>query len=254
MSDQQDDKYRRFQKLGFDDFRKMAKDPSLSVHERIGFPDEYRAGKDDAILRDIVSKLPLLAEKNQIVLDIGPGCGSLAFRFLEHCRKQSHRVIAVDAEEVLNHLPDDDFIEKLPAYFPNCPELFQKQEGKINVVVAYSIFHYVFTESSFFGFLDRALSLLAGGGEFLIGDIPNVSMRKRFFSSEAGIRFHQNFTGRNERPTVEFNTIEHESIDDSVILAILARARAAGFEAYVLPQNRELPMANRREDILIRRP
>jgi hypothetical protein len=39
-----------------------------------------------------------------------------------------------------------------------------------------------------------------------------------------------------------------------VVFAVLQRARAAGFHAYVLPQPAHLPLANRREDILIVRP
>jgi hypothetical protein len=88
----------------------------------------------------------------------------------------------------------------------------------------------------------------------LIGDIPNVSKRKRFFSSETGVRFHKEFMRTADDPTVSFNQIEHDQIDDSIVFSILGRARAAGFDAYVLPQGRALPMANRREDILIQRP
>jgi hypothetical protein len=39
-----------------------------------------------------------------------------------------------------------------------------------------------------------------------------------------------------------------------VVFALLQRARLAGFDAYVLPQDPALPMANRREDVLIIRP
>jgi len=38
------------------------------------------------------------------------------------------------------------------------------------------------------------------------------------------------------------------------VLAVLAHARAAGMHAFVVPQASGLPMANRREDILIGRP
>jgi hypothetical protein len=38
------------------------------------------------------------------------------------------------------------------------------------------------------------------------------------------------------------------------VLALLARARAQGFHAWVLPQDAALPMGNRREDVLIRKP
>jgi hypothetical protein len=38
------------------------------------------------------------------------------------------------------------------------------------------------------------------------------------------------------------------------MIALLLRARAAGADAYIVPQDPALPMANRREDILIRKP
>jgi hypothetical protein len=53
---------------------------------------------------------------------------------------------------------------------------------------------------------------------------------------------------------MHFNRLEPGQMDDSVVLALLARARAQGFHAWVMPQAVDLPMANRREDILIRKP
>ena len=88
----------------------------------------------------------------------------------------------------------------------------------------------------------------------LIGDIPNISKRKRFFSSKKGIEFHKKFTKSNQEPKVKFNQIESNSIDDSIVLSILNRSRNQGFDAYVLPQKNNLCMANRREDILIINP
>jgi hypothetical protein len=60
--------------------------------------------------------------------------------------------------------------------------------------------------------------------------------------------------GTAENPDVDFNVIERGKIDDSVILGLLARTRAQGFDAYLLPQPPDLRFANRREDVLIRRP
>jgi hypothetical protein len=124
----------------------------------------------------------------------------------------------------------------------------------VNGVLAYSVLHYVFAEGNGWDFLDRSLDLLAPGGAMLLGDIPNVSKRKRFFMSDAGIVHHMRFTGQDAPPPLEFNAPEPGRIDDAVVLGLLARARAAGFDAYLLAQPDELPMANRREDILIRRP
>ena len=58
----------------------------------------------------------------------------------------------------------------------------------------------------------------------------------------------------DEPPDVRFNNLEPGVIDDSVVAAVLSRARLQGYDAYVMPQSPDLPMANRREDILIIRP
>ena len=64
----------RFANLSFKDFRKLAKDESLSKYERIGFPDKYRNGKEEFIFRDIIAKLSHLDQNEKLVLDIGLGC------------------------------------------------------------------------------------------------------------------------------------------------------------------------------------
>ena len=48
--------------------------------------------------------------------------------------------------------------------------------------------------------------------------------------------------------------IEFEQIDDGIMIGLLARARNFGYDAYLVPQNSNLPMANRREDLLIVNP
>lgn len=246
--------YARFAKLTFDDFRKMARDESLSRYEKIGFPDSYREGKEGLILQSIVATLPLLNAKGKVVLDIGPGCSELPRMLISLCREHGHKLLLVDSEEMLSHLPNDGFIEKHPAYYPRCESLFEEYRSKVDVILTYSVLHYVFAEGNLWDFLDRSLELLAQGAEMLIGDVPNISKRKRFFSSANGIRFHQQFTNSQTLPEVNFNRIERQQIDDSVVLAVITRARNQGFDAYVLPQSSDLPMANRREDVLIRRP
>jgi len=155
---------------------------------------------------------------------------------------------------MLELLPDAAGVDKVSAYYPNCPDVISELEGKVDAIICYSVFHYIFKESNTWDFLDRSLSLLAPGGRFLIGDIPNVSKRKRFFASETGIRFHKEFMQTSYPPEVSFNHIEEGAVDDAVIMALLMRARLAGFDSYIVPQPSHLPMANRREDILIIRP
>lgn len=243
-----------FVNIGFEDFRRLAQQPGLSKYERIGFPDGYRAGFEAAIFEDIRTKLSRLEADGMTVLDIGPGCSDLPLLLLEHCKLRGHELHLVDSAEMLAHLPEGPGIHKHAALFPNCPEWIGAHQQEVDVILCYSVLHYVMVDAGFFRFLDAALSLLRPGGQFLIGDIPNVSKRKRFFASETGVRFHQEFMQTTERPDVRFNQIEPDQIDDAVVMALLQRARAQGFDAYILPQGSRLPMANRREDILIVRP
>lgn len=178
------DDYSKFQNLNFDGFKMLALDDSLSQYEKIGFPNEYRAGKEEFIFRDITLKLSNLSKTNQIVLDIGPGCSEVTLMLIDLCEKQNHTLLLVDSQEMLDQLPEKSFITKIPAYYPrDCAWLFEKFAGKIHAVLVYSVLHYVFSEGNIFDFLDKSLYLLANGGEMLIGDIPNISKRKRFFSS-----------------------------------------------------------------------
>jgi hypothetical protein len=243
-----------FANLNFEDFKRLAKTASLSKYEKIGFPDSYRAGFENGIFSDIRSKLTNLDQSKRRVLDIGPGCSDLPSMLTDLCREKGHSLILIDNEEMLDHLTDERFIRKVPALYPNCPALISELQGKVDVILCYSVLQYIMVDAAFFRFLDASLSLLAPGGQFLIGDIPNISKRKRFFASDTGVRFHRDFMNTEALPDIEFNRVEHDQIDDAVVMALVNRARAQGFDAYVVPQNPQLPMANRREDIFIMRP
>lgn len=246
----------RFHDLNYEKFRQLATDPRLSKYEKIGFPNSYREGYEERIFADILGKLPRLGQARQLVLDIGPGVSDLPHMLIDHCRAKEHTLFLVDSPEMLAQLPDAPFLHKVIGLFPrDCPSLLQQCQSKVNVLLAYSVLHYAMVDTNLFDFVDGALSLLASGGQLLIGDVPNVSKRKRFFASAAGIAYHRSFTGNSEDvPTVEFNRLEAGRIDDGVLVGLIVRCRLAGCDAYLLPQAEDLPMANRREDILIIKP
>lgn len=244
-----------FQELTFDKFRELAQSEQLSYHEKVGFPNEYREGKEGLIFADVLAKLRSLDGVGKTVLEIGPGCSRLPMMLADVCKERGHELHFVDSPEMLAQLPEEEPIRKWPGRYPNdVGTLFTQLSGKVDTIIAYSVIQYVFAEGNLWDFLDRTLSLLADGGEILFGDVPNTTMRKRFFSSAAGIRCHREYTERDELPEVRFNQLEPGQMDDSVVLSILSRARAQGFHAWVVPQGEGLPMANRREDILIRKP
>jgi hypothetical protein len=244
-----------FNNLSFEDFQELAKNPLISRHERVGFPNNYREGREKLIFEDVHSKLTNLHENKKIVMEIGPGCSMLPIMLADLCASNGSDLIYIDSAEMLSHLPNGVHIIKCAGSFPTAFEKHESNyEGKIDVIIAYSVIQYIFTGGNLWDFLDRCLILLANGGEILLGDIPNISMKKRFFSSEAGYLSHSKFTGSDAKPEVTFNNLERGQMDDSVVISIISRARSQGFHAWVVPQSKSLPMANRREDILIRKP
>jgi hypothetical protein len=247
------EEFRRFANLGYEDFRRLATEPGLSRNERIGFPDRYRAGFEDAIFADVVAKLPGLNGRGLQVLEIGPGCGTLPHLLFELCRDHGHTLVWVDSPEMLDQLPDGPDVTKVAGPYPRATSSMPL-EDTCDIVLAYGVFSCVFKDGDGWAFLDAVLSHLAPGGAALIGDIPNISKRRRFLSSPAGHAFHTAVTGDDNAPEVVFNTLEPGAIDDGVLLGMLTRARAGGFDAYVVPQPSGLPMANRREDLLVTAP
>jgi 2-polyprenyl-3-methyl-5-hydroxy-6-metoxy-1,4-benzoquinol methylase len=255
MNDEERCQAEAFARLDYEGFRRLAMQDDLSRYQKIGFPDSVRAGREPAIFADIRAKLPRLNEPEAMVLDIGPGCSDLPHLLIQHAEALHHRLVFVDSEEMLLALPEAAFLRKLPGPFPAMASALAEFVAGFDVIICYSVLHYIFVEAPLFGFLDCALHLLKpGGGAMLIGDIPNVSMRRRFLASATGAAFHRIYTGCDEDPDVVFNAPVERQIDDAVIAAMLGRARAAGTDAWVVPQPPHLPMANRREDILLRRP
>jgi SAM-dependent methyltransferase len=240
--------------LTFDDFRRLASDPPADEQERIGFAAGLREGAEGAILADVEAKLPGLVREGATVVDVGCGSGPLAHELCARAGRRGQHLVLVDSAEMLAHLPDAPAVVKVAGRFPlEHPEL-EARCGRADAVLAYSVLQYAYADASPFDFVDAALELLAPGGRLLVGDLPNASMRSRFLASEAGAAFHRAYTGTDEPPEPRYGTLRRGEPDDGLVLGLLAHARAAGFHAWVLPQPPDLPLANRREDLLLARP
>ncbi|WOI10105.1 class I SAM-dependent methyltransferase [Thalassospira lucentensis] len=240
--------------LNYERFRDLAKDRGLSERERIGFPEHYRSGYEDAILDDIALKLEFAFRKDSSLLDIG--CGASPMTSALFARAQAHNIAitANDSPEMLSLIKSDVLFTKLPGKFPDVLEnALEVTSGGYDLLLCYSVLHYIIVDGSVFDFVDAVCLALKPGGTALIGDIPNLSKRRRFFTSEAGIAFHKEFMKTDEPPAVDHYEVHRNAIDDAVLFAIVARAHANGNDAYVVPQPRTLPMFNRRDDIIIQR-
>jgi hypothetical protein len=246
--------HERFSALDYETFQQMARDQSLSPHERSGFPDELRDGAESAILTDIAAKLPALSGRNATVVDIGCGANPLTDALVELCSNRGHRLTLVDGPDVLSHHRETQIVTLAAGRFPDTPSLLADLEERCDAVIAYSVLQYAFADVGVYAFADAALRLLAPRGRLLLGDLPNASMRRRFLASDAGRQHHRAYTGSDEDPPATLPTLPTGEIDDGAVSGLLARARDAGFHAWVMPQAAGLPMSNRREDIVCERP
>jgi SAM-dependent methyltransferase len=246
--------FERFSGLDYETFRQMADDDTLSRHERSGFPDSMREGAEIRILEDIERKIPALRDRSGLnVVDIGCGANPLTDAMIELCRERKHRLTLVDSPEVLAHHRETPDVVLAPGRFPGASSLVRDAAGTHDAVIAYSVLQLEYADANVHAFVDAALTLLAPGGRLLLADVPNASMRRRFLNSEAGRAYHREYVGRDEPPVV-WPALPVGELDDGVLYGLLARARDAGFHAWLMPQADRLPMANRREDLLFARP
>jgi len=237
--------------VSFDDFKKRALNTSLKPYEKVGFKDIHRKDTEHRIFPDILSKVISLNLREKTVLDIGCGCSLPVIELIRHCEANNHKLILLDSEEMLNNLPDSVvIIEKACHEFPKDENFIKQWKRNIDVIICYSVLHILYPYQNVFTFVDKAVSLLCNGGQMLLGDIANITKKKRYLSSETGIAFHKQWSGNDNVPEVRWID-DYEEIDDSVIIQLLLRYRSMGLETYLLPQKDGLPMNHTREDILI---
>lgn len=240
----------KYRVRGYEEFRRRATDPSLSLTEKCGIAEEFRAGHEPAILADICSKLTNLKRPGTRICDIGAGCSELSRMIIEATGRNGQSLTAIDSPEMLALLPSAPHLSKIEGPFPDCLDAIGAI-GPFDAILANEVAATVFEDGKLFAFVDAAVQLLAEHGQLLLSSIANASMRKRFMASAAGKSYHAKYYAHLPPPLSVFNALEPGQIDDGVVLGLLARMRGAGFNAFVLPEAPDLPMANRREDILI---
>lgn len=239
----------------FEKFKELALDTSLSQYEKIGFPDSYRENTEKYIFSDILAKCDnLKKKKNLTVLNIGPGCSNLEKIISKYCAIKKHNQIMVDSHEMLALIEDNEYKIKVPGKFPNIYENLKAEYNHFDVIICYSVLHYFYCDENFFHTIECILDLLKEGGQCILGDIPNIDKRKRFFSSNTGINFHKKFMKTTENPIVKFNCLDKGVIGEPLLFSIIHKCHASGFDAYIVPQDERLPFSNRRDDIIIRNP
>ena len=162
------------EKITFEDFQKMAQDDSLSLNEKIGFPDAYRANYENLIVDDVFLKSGL-GKDSANILDLGCGCSKLTKEIINFTQQNNHKLILADSAEMLAKLEDLPSLHKVSGKFPENINDFHQWTNEIDFILIYSVIQHIYLEANIFLFIDKALDLLKPGGRLLLGDIPNQS-------------------------------------------------------------------------------
>lgn len=141
--------------LTFEHLKILAKDDSLTTHEKIGFINEQREGYGDAIFADIITKLPAINQRKKKIADIGCGCDELAYLIIKRCVDNENSLCLIDSQEMLDLLPPSKNVEKIAGKFPIEFENFiANEKNTFDAIIVYSVIHAVSLEDSVFNFID----------------------------------------------------------------------------------------------------
>jgi SAM-dependent methyltransferase len=218
----------------------------LSLTQQAGrYPVQVEAER--LIAPDVAAKLEL--SPSDSLIDIGCGPGTI----LRALAPLVARATGIDHPDTIGRLRQRVQAEKVTLIAGNFLDL--AVSASASKIIIYSVIQYTASQEEAVRFLDKALSLLEPGGRLLVGDLPNLDLRRRFQASEEGKRFDaewRRLAKGSSGPVL--NDSELYDVDDAFVTRLLLHCRSKGFDAWLLRQPPELPFGNTREDLVVRRP
>jgi len=205
------------------------------------------------IAGDVVAKLDLDPRHN--FLDIGCGGGQVLVP-VSYLVRSATGIDHPDVVEWIRRRHADPALRLIGGNFFDLAI-----DERFDRILSYGVVQCLASADEVEEFVLKAASLLAPDGRLLIGDLPNVDLKRRFMETATGRAFHAEWLrlkaaaerdAAPEPPTPTDAALPH--FDDALMLRLVAALRSRGFSAYLLPQSPALPFGNSREDLLACRP
>lgn len=213
---------------------------------------KVQASAERLIVGDIKKKLAISPEDN--ILEIGCGIGNLLapISFMVNTATGIDNQSVVDNFIITNKRSNICLIGSNFLEYTNTSYLYDK-------ILIYSVLHCLSNIEEAILFCKKALAMLRPGGLMLIGDIPNIDLKKRFLSSERGMKFRDEWEEKmkadsNMNKFAELKLEKDPSLfdpDDKSLDQIKQCLQDKGATVYSLPQPNELPFGNTRHDLLV---
>jgi len=213
---------------------------------------KFQKKEEKKIIIEIIKILEL--NKKDKILDIGCGTGDIAIPLSRKVKS----VTAVDFPKIIRHLKKRADRKKIKNIkFTPSNILNLKIKKKFDKVLAYSLVHYMKNNDQLKKFLKNLLRLTSSNGIILIGEIPNISMKKRFLKSKTGKKINKKFNLNLNKLKKKYSSFQYKEkfiqIYDKEIKFMINYCNKFGADAYILPIKRGLPFSHTRINILIKK-
>jgi 2-polyprenyl-3-methyl-5-hydroxy-6-metoxy-1,4-benzoquinol methylase len=211
----------------------------------------FQKKSERKIYQDILEKLQL--KETDTCLDIGCSVGA---NLLPLSRKVKH-ITGIDNINVINILKNR--LKSNNTLLISGNFLTHDFKKKYDKIILYSVLHVFKNKKQAYLVVNKILTLLKTGGKILIGDLPNVSLKKKILKSKTGKIFINKWNKQNRKTHEDIkaqnilakNLNYSLVIDDKFIIDLLKYLRKKNLNAYVFPQKKDLPFGHTREDIVI---
>lgn len=203
------------------------------------------------IVPDVCRKLNI--NGNDDLLEIGCGTGNLLVPLSLLVKAAS----GIDHPSVLNRFKEDNPNPNINLIPGNFLDIDLSKDHGFSKILIYSVIQCLSDLDEAIVFCKKALSCLSPKGKMLIGDVPNVDLKQRFLSSEEGKKFQLEWSASFDRKS-EMSKLPKLSQDsdvflpnDKTMLELMSALKTENTKILVLPQPRDLPFGNTRQDILV---